>query len=64
MIPEDLLTVSLSESDPARVVILDALIIPVVKASRVIRTDALIDVSVKVTASFPKPVIVPASLAA
>ena len=41
-----------------RVVILEALIIPVVKASRVIRADALIDVSVIVTASLPKPVIV------
>ena len=38
---------------------LEALINPVVKASRVIRTDALIDVSVKVTASFPKPSIAP-----
>ena len=34
---------------------------PVVWASRAIRTDALIDVSVIVTASFPKPVIVPAA---
>ena len=59
VIPADVLTVALSESDPKRVVILEALIIPVVKASRVIRTDALIEVSVKVTASFPKPVIAP-----
>ena len=35
---------------------------PVVKASRVIRADALIEVSVIVTDSFPKPVIVPAAL--
>ena len=41
---------------------LEALINPVVKASRVLRIDALIDVSVKVTASFPKPVMVPAAL--
>ena len=55
VIPEEPLTVAWSEADPVRVVILEALIIPEVKASRVIRADALIDVSVIVTASFPKP---------
>ena len=55
-------TVAWSEADPVRVVILEALIIPEVNPSRVIRADALIDVSVIVTASFPKPVIVPAAL--
>ena len=64
LMPDEALAVAWSESDPVRVVILEALIIPVVKASRVKRTDALIDVSVMVTASFPKPVIVPAALAA
>ena len=59
VIPEEPLTVALSEADPRRVVILEALILPVVKASRVIRTDASIDVSLRVTASLPKPVIVP-----
>ena len=61
-IPEEALTVAWSVADPVRVVILEALIIPEVKASRVIRADALIDVSVIVTASLPKPVIVPAAL--
>ena len=36
---------------------LEALIIPEVKASRIIRVDAFIDVSLRVTASFPKPLI-------
>ena len=57
--PEEALTVAWSVADPLRAVMLEALINPVVKASRVIRTDALIDVSVKVTASFPKPSIAP-----
>ena len=60
--PEEALTIVWSEADPVRVVILEALIIPEVKASRVIRADALIDVSVIVTSSLPKPVMVPATL--
>ena len=63
MIPEEALTTALSEFDPVRVVMLKALIIPVVKASRVFRTAASIDVSLKVTASFPKPAIFPATFA-
>ena len=46
--PEDAITIAWSESDPvrpARVVILETLIIPEVKASRLIRTPASIDVS-------------------
>ena len=54
---------ALSESNPVRVVMLDASIIPVVKASSVLRADASIDVSLIVTASVPRPVIVPAALA-
>ena len=63
MIPLEPLTVALSESDPVRVVMLEASIIPVVNSSSVIRTDASIDVSLIVTASLPRPVIVPVVLA-
>ena len=42
---------------------LSALIIPEVKASKVNRTAASIDESLNVTASFPKPVIFPATFA-
>ena len=42
---------------------LEASIIPVVNSSSVIRTDASIDVSLIVTASLPRPVIVPVVLA-
>ena len=48
---------ALSESSPVRVVMLEASITPVFKASRFLRTDASIEVSLRVTASFPKPLI-------
>ena len=63
VIPLEPLTVALSEANPVRVVMLDASIIPVVKASSVLRAEASIDVSLIVMASLPRPVIVPAVLA-
>ena len=59
VIPEEALTVAWSVTDPVRVVILEASIVPIVRESSVIRTAASIEVSLIVTASFPKPSIAP-----
>ena len=47
----------ISEAEPEIAVTVEALIIPVVLPSSVFNTDAATDVSLKVTASSPNPLI-------
>ena len=46
-----------SAAEPVRDVTVPALILPVVLPSTVLRTEAVVDASVKTTASSPNPVI-------
>ena len=46
-----------SAADPVRDVTVPALTLPVVFPSTVLRTEAVVEVSLKVTASSPSPVI-------
>ena len=56
-IPSEESTLSISEIEPVKVAIVEALIIPVVFKSRVFSKEASIEISEIVTISFPRPYI-------
>jgi hypothetical protein len=67
LVPAEVIAVSTSDADPVMVLTVAALTVPVVAASRVLSEVALIEVSLNVTASSPrplKPVVLKAVLAA